>query len=833
MKKQIHIIFLLALFVQVKSQVSDRYTEMKTHFDNSEVVFEGYFIKSNPSFLTSKKEVFTLNDFKVVKLIKGKMSSDSIIKIEVEGGSYIDTETGMGVESRNSHGNGFIPSLKAIYYLYPSNERGNNKLKRMIDISNPNKIVYNDIEVFNSQLYIKLSELYADMSIISGQKLEVEKKNLEKENVEKNKLHSELTPAEKSTNFDNLYTSKLKVANTNLNAKNSLVNDLTLQIINPVVSGSTFEFDINIKADNNTTYLDNIPVKIAYNNSVFNPNLVAAGNVTITNGTPFNNINYYTSNSFMQDINANSFQFLLSAIVTNPVRTQITTTYKQLAHVKLGIVNCGLTAVSLTDAAIAVNGCWYYTTATASTGLQFYNSLTYNGGVLNSNVTFCPPVIKDFTSPVNGGLNQTLTIKGSKFGAVRGNGQVKFRNADAFGFPFMKRLDDLDYISWNDTMIKVKMPSTIDTLNFGTGANLSWTPGSGKFKVITNTNDSAVSGLNLASKTFSVYYSIFNSRPLTAGISKNQKLKANLIKSITSTGGYVIRLDTSVGNDPLKKTCIKKAIKDWACLTAVNIKMGVDTAMQLYGVSDYKCNIFMADQSIMSTPNTIAETVIKSVNCASTPNVKAITDFDIRINKAYLPKFIYDTLILDLPAFKIDFLETMYHEIAHGIGMMHVTDSSAVMYYRTLGNLSYSISANSRRRPVPFTSDVDGMDNQVVTSNQIITNQCGLQDMVLLNSGSCAIIGVKELYNNNFNLIVYPNPTKDGVVYLTFDSFDKIKPLVEIRDILGKLVYSEPLSNEYNNHYNHKLNLNNFENGIYILIINSNNLKSTYKLIKQ
>ncbi len=209
MKKHIHILILLVLYIQVKSQVSNRYSEMQTHFDNSEIVFEGYFIKSNPSFLTSKKEVFTLNNFKVLKLIKGKMSADSIIQIEVEGGSYIDSETGMSVESRNSHGNGFIPSTKAIYYLYPSNERGNNKLKRMIDISNPDKIVYNDIEPYNPQPYKKLSDLYSDMSKISGQNLVVEKKSLVKKNVENDSPNFIISASEKSTNFDNLYNSKL------------------------------------------------------------------------------------------------------------------------------------------------------------------------------------------------------------------------------------------------------------------------------------------------------------------------------------------------------------------------------------------------------------------------------------------------------------------------------------------------------------------------------------------------------------------------------------------------------------------------------------------------
>lgn len=822
MKKHLFITIFFALLMQMKSQTSNRFDEMKTHFNESETVFEGYFLKRNQAFLTPKKQVFTLNDFKVTKMIKGSMPSDSIIKIETEEGEALDPETGIIHGGRNAHGNGMIPSAKAIYYLYPKNERGNNKLKRMIDITNPEKIIYSDIEPYNPQPYTKLTDFYADLTKITGKVYSVEKKSLNAEREVKNEIIT-LSYLQKTKNYNDLIAQKIKLASNSLN-KSSLVNDLTLQITNGTINGQVFDFDINVQADNNSTYLDNVPVYISYNAAVFGSSVVAANNVTVTNGTPFNNSSYYPANSYIQDNSPNIFVFTMSAITSGAIRTNITTSYKFLARVKMKISNCGNVNTFLTNASIAINACLYTTTANGS-NYQFYNSLNYNGSLAN-NVTICPPVIKDFTSPVNGGVNQILTIKGLKFGATKGNGQVKFRSADNFGHPYLKSLDYVDYISWNDTMIQIKMPSTIDTVN----ASFVNTPGSGNFKIVTNAGDSILSGTNLASKTFSVYYSIYN----FLFTPQNKKLKANLFNSVQSTGGYIVRLDTSVGNDPQKVKCIKKAIKDWTCLTGVNIKLGIDTPLTAFGTSDKICNIYLADPSVMGGPNVVAETKCNAnLVCGSTPPVRVINDFDIRINKAFLSKFFYDTIQSTLPAFKIDFLEVIYHEMGHGIGLMHVNDSSAMMYYRTLGNLSTSIPGNQRRRLIPYTSDVDGGNNQVSTSNSNITGQCTFQPMIQLTSGSCVVNGIKELLANNFNAVLYPNPTQNGKVYLSFEtSEENSKPIIEIYDVVGKKLHSEVLINDVSKHFNHQLDISSFSNGVYLLNITVNGNKASFKLVK-
>jgi hypothetical protein len=98
-----------------------------------------------------------------------------------------------------------------------------------------------------------------------------------------------------------------------------------------------------------------------------------------------------------------------------------------------------------------------------------------------SPIPLCPtPTITGFSpSVIRAGTNEVLTITGTNFGATRGNGQILFADADSIG-RYFKRCDSIDYVSWTNTEIKVKVPSTVlsDTLNP--------TAGSGIFKIVTN-----------------------------------------------------------------------------------------------------------------------------------------------------------------------------------------------------------------------------------------------------------------------------------------------------------------------------------------------------------
>jgi hypothetical protein len=71
---------------------------VKTQYNEAAVIFEGYYLKTNPSFLVpGTRVIHTMKNFKVLRIIKGTMPADSIIQIEVDGG---------GCRSGNRYGKG-------------------------------------------------------------------------------------------------------------------------------------------------------------------------------------------------------------------------------------------------------------------------------------------------------------------------------------------------------------------------------------------------------------------------------------------------------------------------------------------------------------------------------------------------------------------------------------------------------------------------------------------------------------------------------------------------------------------------------------------------------
>lgn len=830
MKRFLSIVFLLSISILKNyAQTTQRFITLQNNYNNADLVIEGNFTKTNPSFYNAKGEIQTSFEVTVIQEIKNT-ASNSAITLHFDGGTIVDPKTGLVTETKDLHNPNGPPLGKTLYFIKKDLD-GNFRTFQMIPFENPSSIISNPT-LYSSQPYTSLTEFYSDLSAISGKTLQVQKKSAGINEAKESSL-TNISYEKQVLNYNSLlsYKAAKVTKSANLSAK-PMATDLNLGIVNGIITGSGtkyFEFDVLVSSNTSSFYFDNTAVHISYNTAVFGTNVVAGNNVLVTNGAAFNNSNYIIANNYKNDISSNVFAFAIGTdpILPTPTRVNISPSAQQLAHVRIKLANCGAnTNLALTNASLAINVSFYSTTQNANTFLS-YDNLTYNPANLTT-LFSCGPGINDFSAPVVGGLNNALTIYGYNFGNTRGNGQVKFRNADVFGFPYNNKLDNMDYLLWNDSTIQVRMPSQVDTVN----PNSFNTPGTGRFKVITNTGDSAIAPLaNQFNIPFGVYYSIYNTRPtIASGFSIGQKLKANLYNSVVSSGGYIIRCDSSVGNHPQMKMCVRKAVKDWNCLTATNLKIGTDTIMSVTA-SDKICNIYVVPSAQMTSPTSIAETRVNSLICPTGP-VRAINDFDIKINSNYLSNFYYDTLLNNLPAINYDFLEIMYHEIGHGIGLMHVIDSSAVMYYRTLGGQPTVIPGGSRRRLIPFTSDVDGGDNQVSTSGTNLTLQCGFQDMIQLTSGSCAIIGVEELLKANFNALIYPNPSSD-LIHISFEAPYNSKSKIEVYNILGEKVYDKVFENNLSKQHLDKISLSAFSSGVYLLNIIVDNNKSSFKIVKQ
>jgi hypothetical protein len=816
MKIKILLSALLLISIFSNAQITDRLNMIKSVCNQSELIIEGKALSVGKAFRATNQIIYTPYTVAITNTIFGKQNS-STIQILIEGGQI--EENGIGLGTSVSHGLNLLLGANSIIFCSKAetNDISNSYLlAEQVCFSAKNEVV---ITNGLSEQYKNINDLLSDISSVL--KIAVpQKKNTA---LNENKINNAIQYAINLENYNTLIAKKQAQYLLNQNAislNKTLAQDVTLQVSTGTITGTSpqfLEFDVNIKSSNSASYLDNIPVWITYNTAVFSTSVVANGKVTITNGASFNNTQYLPANNYKSDQSINTFAFSVGTDynLSNPTRVNITPTYKLLAHVKIEITYCGNATANLSNATTALNASFYTTTSTASSSSFLnYTSLLYNGSIANN--LPCSINVFDFNSPINGGKDEILSIQGVSFGATRGNGHVKFRDANAAYHPFIQQLDNIDYVSWTDTLIKIKLPSVIQV------SGLSQTPGSGPFIVKNNLGDSAVGNYNSSFQDLVVHYSEFQEYSTTL----MNKYKLNLINA-NGLGGYTIRLDTSISNYPARKGCVIRAIKDWRCITAANIVLGNDT--NLYTSANDKITTIYFTPSL--APGTVALTNNQTQWCtASGITTYSTRDFDIKVSRQF--NYFYDTTGATLPTGMFDFYEIMVHEIGHGLGLKHVIDTTQIMYRATKQSNTSNISGANRRKLQPYSGDADGVLYSVTSSPTVIYGQCVNFNSHQISNTSCSLVGIYENLKNKYNFSVYPNPITTEKINLKFNASINSKAKVMLYDSFGRLLYSSQIENKTSEQNEFSFDMNNFASGLYLIDLNIDGYNFTQKIIK-
>lgn len=413
-------------------------------------------------------------------------------------------------------------------------------------------------------------------------------------------------------------------------------------------------------------------MEFAYSTAAFGSGIGDNGKVVATRGSVFSTSFYSDPIVFEATGPTPSFRVnIRTPTGTTGIRqrVRITPTPILLTHIKIQIANCAAASgIEFTNDADRAYYNLYTTSAwTPGTGpIEFYGQVTYTdypGGVPLCSI----PTIDTFTSPLRAGTGDILTVSGTGFGGTRGNGQLQLKDANNGGNGYLT-LDDLDYVSWTNTEIRVRVPSYVLQ---GTTAGKFGTPGSGTIR-ITNSQGSSVE----STSSLDVEYAL---RQIPQ-INSNAIVQKDpyYIAKLNCTDGLVFRIESAVRNDAAAIRNIEAALAAWSVRSGVSLTLEKDAQGQVIGqgnIADASDGVNAIFYQVFS-PNVLMGTYTS--NTTRCTNKVAIKDADIGISVAPNTNntpvaWDYD-LTGDVQG--ADFYSTFVHELGHVLGLAHIVTSN-------------------------------------------------------------------------------------------------------------------------------------------------------------
>ena len=550
------------------------------------------------------------------------------------------------------------------------------------------------------------------------------------------------------------------------------LGEVTYGMTNLEITGTDpmyLEFDININDDLGTKYLYWAGARIVYDTLVFGSNIGQNSNMDVFNIGLISDLNCY-GYSYPNDMTSNSYVAFAYPAFQSQCLAVVPTTPVPIFHIRMRILDCLASTITLADSAFydGPSAVLYYTawSETAEAGDAFdYASANIDQ---TEDIEACGPMITSFSpTTVAGGIQQVLEIHGIGFGATRGTGTVFFKNADDGGLTEVPcdTADFLPVVGWSDGLIKLYVPST-DRSFLDTIATPECAAGTGFFRVLTNDGVSIPSP-ELIKISYSVLsdYRTFPKQPALLG------------PLAAYEGRFTFHIDSLVAayDDGAMIPAIKKALREWTCLTGIDWTLAVDPDYNRLPSAGFDSLCVIGFGPL--PPDFLALTTNFYGPC---PAYTYTVQSDLVINEDPSIVWFIDTIPEHpVPFGQKDFYRVLLHEFGHAHNLRHVIDPSAMMHF----------SVNAPRNTELFgdASCHEG-GNWVMNESYLhppAFASCELSPISITTAPFCDGFYSIDEHDVHSRIKLFPNPFES---FVSVQSLEKRVRTVTVFDALGALV---------------------------------------------
>jgi len=822
------IIFLLLIFTTATSKAQEVFSSYANRIANAEFIFEGRVIQSTSYLVNDGKYINTSNTIEITKIFKGSLTCGTV-EVITKGGDVgnwsVSSEHTLDLDE-GAQGiflcNNTDLELSTVDF-YP--ETNFQKLEATFEDQSYVKYLDNGDELYASDMWYQFKDFielysvtdsiitYTD-STISSTFIECGAASLI---YPSNIIHGELPYTQIMPNYnrtvydEQIANSEYKKTMQKPKSGSRSSNNLTYSMSNPIITGTSpkyFEFDINLSQSDASKYFNNGLIRLSYDASTFGTNVVSNSKIQVTRGTVIADVITYAPPT-PADMTPTEIAIPLTTSTPIPILNlfPLSNTPTYAVHVKIEMANCISTNVAFTSL-FTMGILSFYGNTTNDTFGTSYDAITATSSL---SVPPCKTTITSFTpTSVAGGTKQLLQIRGFQFGSTIG--KVYFANADDGGISKVYTdVSDIAFGGWTDTLIQVYVPSydsaTISSIY------QKYPAGTGKF--IVQSNLTGIIKRDTSDIPIDIRYSVMNSK---------YKQPVYLAPLAKFNHKYTFRCDTSVANykGGAMKNIIRRALKDWTCLTGIDWELGADTFGFSAPLFDSICVISFSTLGSTSTGfSQLALATNYTLPCSIARNFHLETD--IEIDKTY--NWFCDSIPTNpIPVGEKDFYFAILHELGHAHGLNHNINASSIMHF--------SYIPSPRKIELFYDNPADSGGTWVMNSSLSISiGSCTIADNIQTSSSPLCNIpnGIEQKFNTG-KVNLYPNPTNAmlNIDITGFGEYETIK--LSITNLAGNVVISKPI--QVSDTKSLELDLTNLNTGMYFITLENKQQRITSKLIK-